>query len=38
MVVGVYLGRAILPRMSREMFLNLVLGMLLLFGVQCLFC
>ena len=34
MLVGVYLGRLILPRVSRELFVKLVLGMLIIFGVQ----
>jgi uncharacterized membrane protein YfcA len=34
MLGGVYLGRLILPRVSRELFVKLVLGMLVLFGVQ----
>ena len=35
MLGGVYLGRLILPRVSRQLFLKLVLGMLALFGLQC---
>jgi hypothetical protein len=31
---GVYLGRVILPHVSRELFVRLVLGMLVLFGIQ----
>ena len=34
MIAGVYLGRAILPRVSRELFVKLVLSILVLFGVQ----
>jgi uncharacterized membrane protein YfcA len=34
MLVGVYLGRFILPRLSRDLFVRLVLIMLLLFGVK----
>jgi uncharacterized membrane protein YfcA len=34
---GVYLGRVILPHVSLELFVKLVLGMLVLFGVQFLF-
>ncbi len=34
MIAGVYLGRLILPRISREVFVRLVLIMLLLFGVK----
>lgn len=34
MFVGVYAGRVILPHVSRERFVQLVLGMLVLFGVQ----
>lgn len=34
MLVGVYVGRCILPRVSRQLFVRLVLGMLILFGIQ----
>jgi uncharacterized membrane protein YfcA len=34
MLAGVYLGHLLLPRISRELFRRLVLGMLLIFGVQ----
>ena len=34
MLGGVYLGRRVLPHISREFFRRLVLGMLVLFGVQ----
>lgn len=34
MIVGVYVGRQILPRLSRERFVHLVLAMLVLFGVK----
>ena len=34
MLVGVYVGRLVLPHISREFFRRLVLGMLVLFGVQ----
>jgi len=34
MLGGVYLGRLILPHVSRALFVKLVLGMLVLFGVQ----
>lgn len=34
MLGGVYLGRRVLPYISREFFRRLVLGMLVLFGVQ----
>ena len=34
MLVGVYVGRLALPYISREFFRRLVLGMLVLFGVQ----
>lgn len=34
MLVGVYVGRLALPHISREFFRRLVLGMLVLFGVQ----
>jgi uncharacterized membrane protein YfcA len=34
MLVGVYLGRLMLPRLSRELFVRLVLIMLLVFGVK----
>ena len=34
MLAGVYLGRLILPRLSRDLFVRLVLIMLLLFGVK----
>ena len=37
MLVGVYAGRQVLPYISRELFRRLVLGMLLLFGLQFLF-
>lgn len=34
MIGGVYVGRLILPRISRERFVHLVLAMLVLFGVK----
>ncbi|PON14145.1 hypothetical protein C2W62_30605 [Candidatus Entotheonella serta] len=34
MIAGVYVGRLILPRISRERFVHLVLAMLLLFGIN----
>ena len=34
MLAGVYVGRLALPRISREFFRRLVLGMLVLFGIQ----
>ena len=34
MSVGVYLGRLILPRVGRGLFVKLVLGMIVLFGLQ----
>ena len=34
MIVGVYIGRLILPRISREQFVHLVLAMLVLFGLK----
>ena len=34
MIVGVYLGRLVLPHMSRAVFVRLILGMLVLFGVH----
>jgi uncharacterized membrane protein YfcA len=34
MIVGVEVGRRILPRLSREVFVKLVLGMLIVFGVK----
>ena len=34
MIVGVYIGRLILPRISRERFVQLVLAMLVVFGVK----
>jgi len=34
MIIGVYLGRLILPRISREQFVHLVLAMLVLFGIK----
>lgn len=34
MLVGVYVGRLALPHISREFFRRLVLGMLVLFGIQ----
>ena len=34
MLVGVYVGRLVLPHVSRAFFRRLVLGMLVLFGVQ----
>ena len=34
MLGGVYLGRLVLPRVSRQLFIKLVLGMLALFGIQ----
>jgi uncharacterized membrane protein YfcA len=34
MLGGVYLGRLVLPRVSRPLFIKLVLGMLALFGLQ----
>ena len=34
MLGGVSLGRLILPRVSRQFFIKLVLGMLALFGLQ----
>lgn len=34
MIVGVYVGRSILPRISRERFVHLVLAMLVLFGIK----
>jgi uncharacterized protein len=34
MIVGVEVGRRILPHLSREVFVKLVLGMLILFGVK----
>ncbi len=34
MAVGVYLGRGVLPHVSRELFVKLVLGMLVVFGVH----
>lgn len=37
MIVGVYVGRLILPRISRERFVHLVLAMLVLFGMKFLF-
>ncbi|MGE3537932.1 MAG: hypothetical protein AB7N91_10935 [Candidatus Tectimicrobiota bacterium] len=37
MVLGVYLGRWLFPYVSRELFIRLVLGMLVLFGGQFLF-
>ena len=37
MVAGVYAGRRVLPHVSLELFRRLVLGMLVLFGLQFLF-
>ena len=37
MLVGVYAGSRVLPYISRELFRRLVLGMLVLFGLQFLF-
>jgi uncharacterized membrane protein YfcA len=37
MLVGVYLGRLILPRISQAVFVKLVLLVLVLFGVKFLF-
>ena len=34
MIAGVYAGRLILPRISRERFVHLVLAMLVLFGMK----
>jgi uncharacterized membrane protein YfcA len=34
MIAGVYVGRLILPRISRERFVHLVLAMLILFGIK----
>ncbi len=34
MIAGVYVGRLILPRISRERFVHLVLGMLVVFGAK----
>ena len=34
MIAGVYVGRLILPRLSRERFVHLVLAILVLFGVK----
>ena len=34
MLAGVYAGRQVLPYISRELFRRLVLGMLVLFGLQ----
>ena len=37
MLVGVYAGRQVLPYISGKLFRRLVLGMLVLFGLQFLF-
>ena len=37
MLAGVYAGRRVLPYISRELFRHLVLGLLVLFGLQFLF-
>ena len=37
MLAGVYLGRLLLPYVSRELFVKLVLGMLVVFGIQFMF-
>lgn len=34
MILGVYLGRLILPHVSRALFVRLILGLLVLFGVK----
>jgi uncharacterized membrane protein YfcA len=34
MIAGVYVGRLILPRLSRERFVHLVLAILILFGMK----